>query len=190
MERESQQPEGDRQQQPEQDASPERWRAPQPRIYVVSVADYDQGVLHDAWINAHQAPEELWLEIQHLLHHGPSRGDEWAILDQEDFFGLQLDEHEDLSTVSRVAAGVVRYGEALALLGKFAGLDDLSFLETAMRTSYLGAWESLDALAEHVIDDMGIDAYIETAPESYRRYLRIDVDELVRDLRMRMTVLE
>ena len=106
------------------------------------------------------------------------------------FYGLRLDEHEGLATVSRVAKGIVEHGEAFALFAGYASLDDLDFLDAALRDSYLGAWDSMEAFAEHVVDDMGVEAYIAVAPQSYRQYLKVDTALLARDLEMELTVLE
>ena len=169
----------------------ERQPTVQPRIYVASLSDYVAGRLHGEWIDADQEPDELASEIARMLERSPMAGaEEWAIHDYEGFFGLRLAEYEGLAAVSRVAKGVVEHGEAYALLANYASLDDLDFLDAAMRDSYLGAWDSMEAFAEHVTDDMGVEAYIAVAPESYRQYLKVDTALLARDLEMELTVLE
>jgi antirestriction protein len=169
----------------------ERQQPVQPRIYVASLSDYVAGRLHGGWIDADQEPEELGVEIARMLARSPTAGaEEWAIHGYEGFFGLRLDEYEGLASVSRVAQGIVEHGEAFALLAAHASLDDLDFLDAAMSDSYLGAWDSMEAFAEHVTDDLGVEAYIAVAPESYRQYLKVDTALLARDLEMELTVLE
>jgi antirestriction protein len=163
----------------------------QPRVYVASLSDYVAGRLHGEWIDADQEPKELGVAIARMLGRSPMAGaEESAIHDYEGFYGLRLDEYEGLTTVSRVAKGIVEHGEAFALLASYASPDDLDFLDAAMSDSYLGAWDSMEAFAEHVTDDMGVEAYIAVAPESYRQYLKVDTALLARDLEMELTVLE
>ncbi len=163
----------------------------EPRIYVASLSDYNNGILHGTWIDAAQELEELSAEVARMLAQSQVPGaEEYAIHDYEGFGGVRLDEHETLRTVSRLANGIVEHGEALALLAAYASLDDLDFLEAAIRDSYLGMWESLDDFVSHVVDDMGIETYIEHAPASYRQYLTIDRDKLAGNLEMELTILE
>ncbi len=194
MEREPQPPEGGKRESDEERQEQQRPRV-QPRLYVASLSDYVAGRLHGEWLDADQEPDELEAAIQQMLVRSPAAqegeaAEEWAIHDYEGFFGLRLDEYEDLRTVRRVARGIVEHGEVYALFAGYASLDDLDFLDAAMHDSYLGAWDSMEAFAEHVVDDMGVEAYIENAPDSYRRYLKVDTEQLAHDLEIELTVLE
>jgi antirestriction protein len=163
----------------------------QPRIWVACLASYNNGILYGRWVEADQEVEALAAEVQAMLAESPVPGaEEFAIYDDEGFFDLGLGEYQDLPTISRVARGIVEHGEAYALLAKFASLEDLEFLEAAMRDNYLGAWESMEAFAEHVVDDLGVEAYIEHAPVSYRKYLKVDLERLAEDLELELTVLD
>ncbi len=194
MERGLQPPEGNEHQaghQPEHETSPEQQSEVQPRIYVACLSSYNNGILHGEWINANQDVGGLWSDIAQMLAASPTPGaEEWAIHDSEDFYGLRLNEYENVQTVSRIAKGITEHGEAFALLAGYASLDDLDFLEAAMRSSYLGVWDSMDEFVEHVVDDMAIETYIDNAPESYRQYLNIDKDKLSHDLEAGLTILE
>ena len=85
------------------DIAPEREeRAAHPRIYVASLADYNDGRLHGAWIDAAQDVQALQRCIQNMLDASPSPGaEEWAIHDYEGFEFVQLSEFESIETVSR-----------------------------------------------------------------------------------------
>src|SRR5690348_8373610 len=96
----------------------ERLAPPRPRIYVASLSDYNNGVLHGKWIDAAQEAEEIQTEISRMLAASPTMrelgdpAEESAIHDHEDFAGFEPGEYEDLETVSRVARGLAEHGEA------------------------------------------------------------------------------
>ena len=93
------------------DIAPEREeRAAHPRIYVASLADYNDGRLHGAWIDAAQDVQALRRCIQNMLDASPSPGaEEWAIHDYEGFEFVQLSEFESIETVSRAALGIAEH---------------------------------------------------------------------------------
>ena len=51
--------------------SPEEERGAQPRIYVASLADYNEGRLHGAWIDAAQDEDELERAVKEMLAQSP-----------------------------------------------------------------------------------------------------------------------
>ena len=51
--------------------NPEEERKTQPRIYVASLADYNEGRLHGAWIDAAQDEEELERCVKEMLARSP-----------------------------------------------------------------------------------------------------------------------
>lgn len=53
-----------------------------PRIYVASLSDYNNGLLHGEWIDAGQEPDEIHEQVQAMLAESESPGaEEWAIHD-------------------------------------------------------------------------------------------------------------
>ena len=68
------------------DQSPEQEPRQSPRIYVASLADYNEGRLYGAWIDAAQDPDDLGKAVEQMLAAAPSPcAEEWAIHDYEGF---------------------------------------------------------------------------------------------------------
>lgn len=168
---------------PEQEAHEQDPR-PRPRIYVASLSDYNAGRLHGLWLDAAQEPEALLAGISAMLAASPEPGaEEWAIHDYDQFAGARIDEHESIEMVSKVALGIAEHGAAFGAwaehLGSACWQEDLDHFEDC----YQGRWESLTDYAEHLLDDMGLEAIIEQAvPENLQPYVRIDAEALGRDL--------
>lgn len=164
---------------------PEREAELRPRIYVASLADYNAGRLHGAWIDADQDPEQLQAEIAAMLACSPTAGaEEAAIHDYEGFGPLRLDEHEPLERVAHLAAGIAEHGPALA---HWAMLLDRSDAEPAegFEECYLGHWASLEEYAQHLVAELGYEEQLEQAlPESLRPYVHFDVAAFARDLEL------
>ncbi len=153
-----------------------------PRVWIGSLADYNAGVLHGAWLDAAQEPEELEAAVDDLLARSPTPGaEEWAIFDSDDFGGLRIDEHEGLDTVSRLARGLVEHGPAFAAWAEIAGRepDDLGRFGAA----YLGRWDSLLQYAEQLFEDLGYAELLAQAlPREMQPYVRFDAEGFGRDL--------
>ncbi|MXW76076.1 MAG: antirestriction protein ArdA [Acidimicrobiaceae bacterium] len=76
----------------------------EPRIYVASLSDYNNGHLHGRWIAAAQSPQRIYEEIHQMLATSPTLGaEEWAIHDYEGFAPHEIYETEDISTISQFA---------------------------------------------------------------------------------------
>jgi antirestriction protein len=162
----------------EREADEER---PSPRIYVASLSDYNAGRLHGVWLDAAQEVDDLHAGIQEMLAASAEPGaEEWAIHDCEGFWPLELSEHEPLAFISDVAAGIAEHGEAFAAFAELAERepDRLSLFEQL----YKGEWESLDAYAAHLLEDMGVEAHLAQLPEWVQRYVTVDVQALVLEL--------
>src|SRR5262249_16860424 len=88
---------------PAGEVTPEFARGEKARIYVGSVADYNAGRLHGAWIDATQDPEQIQADIASMLErsHEPL-AEEWAIHDYEGFCGTDFSEYESVERVSRI----------------------------------------------------------------------------------------
>lgn len=153
-----------------------------PRIYVASLSDYNAGRLHGEWIDAAQDDEDVWEQVNVMLATSPEPiAEEWAIHDYEGFGPVHLGEWEDLATVTRLARGIAEHGQAFAAWavhlerGQWDQLDQFE-------DHYLGCWESLEAFAESLLDDMGIDVDA-LGPEHLQAYVRFDLEAFARDLR-------
>ena len=124
----------------------EREPRAQPRIYVASLADYNDGRLHGAWIDAAQDDDELGAAVKDMLARSPSPGaEEWAIHDYEDFGPLRLDEFESLATVAKVARGIAEHGPAFAAWAAHVGTDSEALDE--FEDAYMGEWDNAVAFA-------------------------------------------
>ncbi len=155
----------------------------QPRIYVASLSDYNDGYLHGTWISAAQEPEDIHRAIRDMLARSPTPGaEEYAIHDYENFGPLKLGEYESIATVSRLAQGITEHGVAYA---HWAALVDGSDSEILSRfeDAYRGHFDSLVDYAGQLFDDFGYNDLIETiVPEHLRSYVRIDIEAFARDL--------
>lgn len=172
-----------------QPASPERARQATPRIYVASLADYNNGVLHGVWIDADQDPDGLRAEIAAMLAQSTQEvAEDWAIHDYEGFGLFRVGEFASLAVVSAVAQGIAEHGPAFAA---YAARGDTSE-ETlrAFRDCYLGHWPSLDAYARDVAEDFGWETEIGMLPEDMREYVSIDYQAIARFVETAMTVVE
>ena len=80
----------------------------EPRIYVASLSDYNNGHLHGRWISAAQDPDLIYDEIHQMLATSPSpQAEEWAIHDYEGFTPHDICETEDIPTIARIAMEII-----------------------------------------------------------------------------------
>jgi antirestriction protein len=166
--------------------SPETSDPDAPRIWVGSLADYNNGILHGDWIGANHDQTELHEQIKAILETSPwmaQSGDpaeEWGIFDYENFGALTVHQHDDLSWISAVARGIAEHGLA------FAAWADVMEDEDALggfEDAFLGHYDSLTAYGDQLVDDLGYQELIDQAvPESLRPYVRIDSQALANDL--------
>jgi antirestriction protein len=165
------------------EGSGERAPALAPRIYVASLSDYNAGRLHGEWIDAAVDSAELAESVQAMLRSSPEPGaEEWAIHDYEGFGPLRLEEYESLETVSAVALGIAEHGPAFAHWAALIGTNDREAL-ARFEDAYLGHWATLEAYAEELLDDIGINRDIEEAiPEHLQPYVTVDVEGMARDM--------
>jgi antirestriction protein len=167
----------------EQQPRNEQGRETRPRLYVASLADYNAGRLHGAWIDAVQEPEQLEAEIAAVLKCSPRPGaEEWAIHDYEGFGPIALSEHESLERVARIARGIAEHGLAFAAWVCICDHDDdvLDRFEDA----YFGSWPNLEQYAQELLDDFSIEKSLEELPGWIQPYIKVDVEGLTRDLEL------
>ncbi len=77
-----------------------------PQIYVASLADYNAGSLHGAWIDATVDLEEISDRVERMLATSPTtpRAEDYAIHDFEGFGAYRPDEHDAIEWIQQVAA--------------------------------------------------------------------------------------
>jgi antirestriction protein len=167
------------------ETAPESAPQPEPRIYVASLSDYNAGRLHGTWLNAAVDVDELAAGVQTMLATSPAAGaEEWAVHDYEGFGPIHLGEYEDLATISQLAQGITEHGPAFA---HWAALIDTTEPDALVGfdDAYLGHYESIEAYAEELLDDLDYPDLIERAiPEHLQPYVHLDVEGFARDLEL------
>jgi antirestriction protein len=162
----------------------ERPQASCPQIWVGSLADYNAGRLHGAWIDAAQEAEDLQAAIQTMLETAPTPGaEEWSIFDSDGFGCLRISEMPNLWVISEIARGIVEHGYAFAGWAAVAGTEPEQLAK--FEAAYLGIWNSVEDYTENLLDDLGYTELLDTAlPEPIRSYVRLDVARFARDLEL------
>lgn len=117
-----------------------------------------------------------------MLAHSPiPDAEEWAIHDYEGFGPLRLGEYADLRIVSQIGRGVAEHGPAFAHWAALCVTSDPDDL--ARFDAFLGHWDSLEAYADDLLDDLGIEAILgQAVPTHLQAYVTVDVEGFARDL--------
>jgi antirestriction protein len=168
--------------------TPEQATNTKPRIYVASLSDYNNGILHGAWIDATDDPETMQDGIDEVLATSPTArrcglpAEEWAIHDHDGFGPISISEHAALSTVAAYAEGITEHGPAYAAwIAHLGGQPHDERFEDV----YQGEWPSLSDYAEQLLDDIGLYAIIDQhVPDGLRPLVVVDVDGFSRDLQL------
>ena len=168
----------------ENDEQNEQLKLTPPRIYVASLADYNDGRLHGAWLDVHGEPGELAEGVRAMLAASRLPGaEEWAIHDYEGFAPLRLGEHESLERIARIGQGIARHGEAFKHWTAIEGSARLDLVER-FEGAYRGHWQSVEAFAMDFWDDCGYAEILDRIPEALRCYVRFDAEAFARDLEL------
>ena len=154
-----------------------------PAIWVGSLADYNAGHLHGAWIDAAQPHEDLLAAVQHMLSTSREpNAEEWGIFDHDNFGSYRVGEYEDLATVSAIARGIQRFGLAYAAWAELsdAALEDL---DDNFEDAFMGYFDSQDSFIDSFLDDFDIERSLEKAlPGWLLSHISIDRQGIGRDL--------
>ena len=152
-----------------------------PRIYVASLSDYNNGILHGVWIDVSgKDAEDIQGEIYTMLEASPSaarygeQAEEWAIHDHEGFYGL-LEENDSIGRAVELAGILEEHGEAYAKYLEYFGSHWGTVADFEER--YLGEWDSEREYAENLVEDLGLLAGV---PDTLARYF--DIDAYAHDL--------
>lgn len=165
---------------------PEQQRPIQPRIWVGSLSDYNNGVLHGSWLDAAREPAEIEADIAVMLAASPGTirtgepAEEWGVFDSDNFGRCRIDQHESLDWISQVATGIAKHGLAFAA---WADVVQEPTLLPEFDEAYLGHYDDLHAYVEQLINDLGYDRILDEAlPSSIRPYVKIDITATANDL--------
>jgi antirestriction protein len=159
-----------------------------PRIWVGSWLDYNNGVLHGQWLDADRDADDIWSDIGAMLAASPTAAqsgdvaEEWGIFDHENFGDAAVGEQDSIDRLSAIARGITQHGPAFAA---WAELTDLGpdTTDNQFRDAYLGEFDSVEAYADQLLDDLGYRDLLDQAlPEHVRRYVDINVAGLARDM--------
>lgn len=152
-----------------------------PAIYVASLADYNNGVLHGAWIDADRDPADIQADITAMLATSREPGaEEWAIHDYEQFGRWRVGEYDAIERVSRIARGIAEHGYAFSAWADIRRDEPERWDEFA--EAYLGHHNSITEYVEEMADDLGYAQELAKLPESLQPYVHFDKTALARDL--------
>jgi antirestriction protein len=158
----------------------------EPQIWVASLTDYNNGMLHGLWLDAAQDETELQAAVDAMLAASPltaatgEPAEEWAIHDAQGFGPHHIDAHESLRWISLVAKGIVKHGLAFAA---YADVVEDEELLASFNDDYLGHYDSFHAYLEQRVNDLSYDRILdEVVPPTIRPYVKIDLAATAHDL--------
>ncbi|GAA5158243.1 hypothetical protein GCM10023321_37780 [Pseudonocardia eucalypti] len=161
-------------------SSPER-SLDAPRIYLRDNGAAAKRVERGQWLDATADPKVLEAAKHELLDMSPFRGATVSIRQHSCFEGLDIDEWEDLATVSRLARGVAAHGRAFVAYVEAWGRSPEAV--AAFGAHYVGSWPDVATWAQAVAEDRGWwDQLNEHVDEQLLPHLRIDYEGLGREL--------
>lgn len=156
-----------------------------PRIWIGSLADYNNGTLHGDWVDAAVPDDDLITAARRIVASSETPGaEEWAIFDHDGFGGLTIGEYERLEVVAAVARGIVEHGPAFAA---WAELHDCApDMLAGFSDAYLGEYNSPAAWAEEVCADLGIEELLVklSLPGGIAAHIHIDYAAIANDARL------
>jgi antirestriction protein len=158
---------------------------PSPAIYVASLADYNNGVLHGAWIDAARDPDEIQGDINDILDSSREpNAEEWAIHDYEQFGRWRVHEYDSIEQVSRIARGIAEHGYAFSAWADVFDGEPASFDIDSFHEAYLGHYDSVAEYVERMGDELGYTEELAKLPEHLQSYVRIDYAAIARDVQL------
>jgi antirestriction protein len=156
-------------------------------VWCGALAAYNAGILHGEWIDADVEPEQLWAQVDEVLHTSPQpHEEEFAWFDHEGFQGIRIDEYETVENVSRLARLVAEHGEAFGIWYQSTMNKDMEEIEEHFQTSYVGEFPDREGV-EHFIEEMlGVENMMHQVyryvPIQLRMYVRFNSRGYVNDL--------
>lgn len=167
----------------------EKLSADQPRVWVGSLGDYNNGILHGEWLDAARDPDEIHADISRMLTASPTAAEtgqpaeEWAIFDSDNFGPAHIHEHDSIEMVARMACGIAEHGLAFAAWADVCDGDN--DMLNGFEDTYLGHYDSVESYAEQLVDDLGYEQTLDRLfPDSLRSYVRFDTAALANDMQL------
>ena len=146
-----------------------------PRIYVADLAAFNNGVLYGRWIDASQDADDIHAEIQKMLAASPVPGaEEWRIDDFDGLGSYRLSEYESIENAAAIGKLIAEHGTLAAeVLAHVGGVEEAREM---LDDQYQGAFDSLTAWAEQLMEDTG---QLDALPANIRGYF--DFEAFARD---------
>ena len=142
-----------------------------PRIYVADLSAYNSGVLHGAWIEAAQDPDDIHAEIQAMLAKSPEPiAEDWGLFDYEGFGSVRLSEYEDIAHVAEMADLIVKHGDLAAEV--IAHTSTVDEAREMLDEQYQGSFENIEDWAAQYLDDTGA---LKDMPASLKYYFHYEM---------------
>lgn len=158
------------------------------RIYVASLSDYNNGILHGEWIDATQSAEEIQEAVTAMLANSPSAkeygtpAEEWAIHDYEGFGKIKISEYESFETVAALAEAIEEHGEIFAdFYSECASGTTVDSAVSDFQDRYRGKYRSIEEYAEEFIDEC-YSGSLKNIPDFIKYH--IDYEGIGRDLEL------
>jgi antirestriction protein len=147
-----------------------------PKIYVASLADYNNGTLYGKWIDADQSGDAIQDEVNAMLKASSIPNcEEWAIHAHEGFDDIVINEYDSFEKVSKLAELLAAHGKAYsAWYNNDGNREDLEDLEEKFNECFIGEYESLADYAEQFTAESG-----QEIPEYLANY--IDYEAMGKD---------
>lgn len=132
-----------------------------PRIYVASLSDYNNGILHGCWIDATIGYDCIFEQINAMLAASPAqkkygdKAEEFAIHDHEYFQSVEINEYSCIEWVANMAEALEEHGEAFAAFVKNGGYryTEVSGIIAEFQEAYCGTYESELAYATEIAEE-------------------------------------
>jgi antirestriction protein len=161
------------------------------RIYVASLSDYNNGILHGRWIDIDESSDvdDIHEQIAEMLRRSPAAekygdvAEEWAIHDYDGFKGFNLGEYESLERIVDIAQAVEKYpASVVAHLANDNSSLNGDELKSLIEDRFVATIEEcmgddVQALAEHFYESVAEDPEL---PEKYRDHAQAISESMAR----------
>lgn len=158
-----------------------------PHIWVASLADFEHGIAHGAWINAAQTAQRLRADIRAVLDASPTPAErgkpasDWEIFDSHGFDTQVVPARPDVRTLSRLARGIARYGPAFAAWSEIVGHDNPE-AQACFESIYLGHYRSIEDFGRDLLTRAGLLKELDNLPVGLRTYVDFAWERLAHDI--------
>ncbi len=131
-----------------------------PRIYVVSMYDYDANTEHGVWIDCKgKKVKSIKAEIEEMLSSSPTAQiaknytpTDYSIHLYEGFLNISLDEQTPIEDIVKITKGIVKHGLAYSVFNNV--FDDICLYK--FEDSYKGTYADKADYVEEILEEYGI----------------------------------